>query len=173
MRVDNLTNPVAWLWFVLFWCERKWQSLSLVSKNDAVSVSVLVQSWRLQHPSTTLTYFFRALERREALSPFYRQGVEEQRDCRIYLRSPKKAMTKLGTSQIPAHCLSSQDQISFPAVAFPRLLREHEWRIVKTHSVVVWGRKMRRGLFECIHYWHEFRKPILSGLFTVWISSSC
>lgn len=133
---------------------------------------VLVQSWCLQHPSTTQTYFFRALERREALSLFYRRGVEEQSDCRIYLRSPKKAMTKRGTSQIAARCFSSQDRISFSAIAFPSLPHEHEWHRVKTYLVVVWGRNMRHGLFECIRNWNEFRKPILSGFFTVWISSS-
>lgn len=59
-------------------------------------------------------------------------------------------MTKLSTFQIPARCLSSQDQISFSAVASPRSLREHKWHTVKTHLVVVWGRKTCPGSFECI-----------------------
>lgn len=65
--------------------------------------------------------------------------------------------TKLGTSQITDHCLPLQDQVSFSAVAFPRMLPEHEWRRVKTLLVVLdWGRKMCRALFEWIQYWSEF-----------------
>lgn len=128
VRADILTSTVAWLWFILFWF--KWESLSLVLQR-VLSLSVLLQSWHLQHPSTTQTHFFWALERRAALSAFYRQGVEEQRDCRIYLRPLRRLQsTKLVTSQITDHCLPLQDQGSFSAVAFPRMLSEH------THAVL-------------------------------------
>lgn len=70
VRADILTKPVVCLWFDLFWCMHKRQSLSLFSKNDVVSISVLVQSMSLQHTGNMQTYFFRALERRAVLLLF-------------------------------------------------------------------------------------------------------